>query len=1422
MITRLLKAAQLALFGDRKEVMAPGSRGGKYRVTPAGHIRYDDPPTGIHRPGTLDYSAVDSAVLAAKERVQGSDRPSSPPPTPAPPSGGGGGGSLPPPDDPPREFWIPDFALPKLQERIDKLNKRARRLKVPEMALRYVGEPETRRRVWSITVEPRGYEQVEIKRVRYLRPGEEPYGDEHLTPHVAAFHHIEIDGESPKLAGWQFIGVVEHADDDIGNIVKMSEQGMAVPEEAMHGAATCDHCKLDRKRNQTYLVKHDDGRVKRIGSDCMKDFLGHDSASQLMAMAEMRGDIYQMLTDLGGMDDGMWEREGGGRPDSFDLGMFLEYTAAVVRHEGGFLARGHPDVQALQRVSTADSVLGLMEALGSGKKLMTKPTDGDKSLARRALEWAEALYDDPAAKSSDYLWNLAVIAKRGVVSSKHVGYAASIISAFSRDADRKAEAETEIRDSNFVGETGKRQVFENVTVKKIIPIEGIYGQTLIHKLVDPAGNVMTWFASGQGLREGCRYNLKATVKKHDVFRDVKQTIVSRAVGEIIPEPEKVEYREERFDASGYEFGSAIDDAKYAAEEGKEPARKKALKRATELHAERTAIEHAELEAAKTRKHTVMNYGEDAEKWAKWAEYMSELRAKRIEALKEAGQSDKLIAKARRWFLLKAAQLGFGFAPQQEVMAPGSRGGRYRVTPKGKIRYDQPAIKLDRKPAPAMPLFSILARVPTTVPPDPKLATKFRQLADAMQVTINGQYHPGSANQNPTARRARIAAGMFQEGERLEGIQSILYGLADEAEQGKLPPSCAGIKNRTQVEHLIQKYGGADKMPELYLNRSNVRDVIGEADAYDVQAPGREEAAAVVARNIASGADDWKLEATQAEQDAIEGLARAVLKRRRDGGEVKNKHGWGVNVHDSQAVVEAFKEAARARSMGIATQEQWTEAREHLLGMRKVVTRIDKELRDLENSLIGTKIPGYFPTPKVTVEKLVEMADIEPGMTVLEPSAGKGNMCDVIRDKVPDVKLTCIEPVQTLRQILEYKGHELVGTDFMEWEGEAPDRICQNPPFENGQDVAHVRHAYAMLKPGGRLVSIMGEHSFFADDAVSRDFREWLVARDAEVEKLPAGSFKSSERPTGVNTRVIVVDKPPATPLDAAESYSEPTGHAPLHQPSARDLAREAAAKGFSYSYELPATDSQSVTVYRGLRGAAPAELRPGDWITLDQEIALRVAGGDRSRVLVANVSPDVVIAKNPIVNEWAYEPTRVEAYSEPAATAMPDDAMRELRKVAKDIEDAKAKLETLHYRAHSRAQATTREARSGQLASWRDKKEEFLSREVRAALRAGQAVPPDLIEAAGSNVDYNEAGNYDPIIAKAAVVEGADRARRQHLLRERERVNKELFYLLEEDLPAADDRLAPVLHRQKNQLEQRRAKLSGEIDQLDARRGAAA
>lgn len=188
-----------------------------------------------------------------------------------------------------------------------------------------------------------------------------------------------------------------------------------------------------------------------------------------------------------------------------------------------------------------------------------------------------------------------------------------------------------------------------------------------------------------------------------------------------------------------------------------------------------------------------------------------------------------------------------------------------------------------------------------------------------------------------------------------------------------------------------------------------------------------------------------------------------------------------------------------------------------------------KVKELERAMVGRAKDGldFFPTPEAVADEMVEAAGIEPGMRVLEPSAGWGHIAERIRSAgvEPDV----IELSNGRHELLEAKGFNVVGRDFMEAKAEdgGYDRILMNPPFSDGRDIEHIRHAYSLLKPGGRVVAIMGEGAFVQSMKRAQAFRDWVEEMGGTVEKLPEGTFNDPSLPvnTGANARMVVIDKP---------------------------------------------------------------------------------------------------------------------------------------------------------------------------------------------------------------------------------------------------------------------------------------------------------
>lgn len=161
--------------------------------------------------------------------------------------------------------------------------------------------------------------------------------------------------------------------------------------------------------------------------------------------------------------------------------------------------------------------------------------------------------------------------------------------------------------------------------------------------------------------------------------------------------------------------------------------------------------------------------------------------------------------------------------------------------------------------------------------------------------------------------------------------------------------------------------------------------------------------------------------------------------------------------------------------------------------------------------------GFFQTPAALAERMVQLANLQPSDSVLEPSAGLGAIASQIWRVHPALDVCEKNPTRANHLVAE--GYKLVSLGFLTYSGHEYDKIIMNPPFEECQDVDHVLHAFSLLKTGGRIVAIMSNHWTFSSDKKSTAFREWFTG---DIEALPAGTFKESG--TGVNSVLVVIYK----------------------------------------------------------------------------------------------------------------------------------------------------------------------------------------------------------------------------------------------------------------------------------------------------------
>ena len=165
---------------------------------------------------------------------------------------------------------------------------------------------------------------------------------------------------------------------------------------------------------------------------------------------------------------------------------------------------------------------------------------------------------------------------------------------------------------------------------------------------------------------------------------------------------------------------------------------------------------------------------------------------------------------------------------------------------------------------------------------------------------------------------------------------------------------------------------------------------------------------------------------------------------------------------------------------------------------------------------------FYPTPRAVVEKMLEGIDVADKI-VLEPSAGTGNIVDVLKDYGAREVLAC-EINDKWRDILQNKC-TVIGSDFLKLTAEdvaGIDLLIQNPPFSDG--INHILHAYGIAPEGTTIISLINDDNLEGYRTEPRMKLQEIIEQCGQTEYL-GQCFDDAERRTNVRVSCIRLFKP---------------------------------------------------------------------------------------------------------------------------------------------------------------------------------------------------------------------------------------------------------------------------------------------------------
>ena len=166
--------------------------------------------------------------------------------------------------------------------------------------------------------------------------------------------------------------------------------------------------------------------------------------------------------------------------------------------------------------------------------------------------------------------------------------------------------------------------------------------------------------------------------------------------------------------------------------------------------------------------------------------------------------------------------------------------------------------------------------------------------------------------------------------------------------------------------------------------------------------------------------------------------------------------------------------------------------------------------------------SFYPTPESLIKRMIDKVSPEyhhlSGISILEPSAGKGDIIEYIKKNSRAVDIKAIEIELDLQHILRGKGIHVIDSDFLQYSGtDRFDLIIGNPPFGNGE--LHLLKAIDIMF-NGEIVFLLNAETLKNPYSANR---ELLVKKlndlNAEIEYIE-NAFVDAERKTGVEIALI--------------------------------------------------------------------------------------------------------------------------------------------------------------------------------------------------------------------------------------------------------------------------------------------------------------
>jgi hypothetical protein len=384
--------------------------------------------------------------------------------------------------------------------KMEKFNRKARKLNTPEMEVEFGEEV-----LQGFDFDKDGYRT----------------DCENMISRKIRMQKVTVSYQIAKFQGWSLISIFdcEPFEDEEGEmklaVFTNSVPGMKVPPEFQNKTEIhCDHCGIKRFRKKSYLVSHEEEGYKEVGSTCLREFLGIDPSGFIYAA----GYLDMIRSAAAEYEIGFFTSA----DYVYNLSNLLALTNRMIEMNG-WISRGEANGDIMKQ-ATADQILTYLNDLEKDRVKRIEIQKEDEEIAKKVLDYFRSLEN----QDNDYIMNCLKILKLNAVPYKRFGIACSMVQAYRRNAEKVEKKKSRVP-SEWIGTVGER--IRNIEVTCIFRtvVESHYGVSVLYKFLDGEGRIYKTFYSGSSWRieQGEKGKLTGTIKKHDTYKNQKETSFSR-------------------------------------------------------------------------------------------------------------------------------------------------------------------------------------------------------------------------------------------------------------------------------------------------------------------------------------------------------------------------------------------------------------------------------------------------------------------------------------------------------------------------------------------------------------------------------------------------------------------------------------------------------------------------------------------------------------------------------------------------------------------------------------------------------------------------------------------------------------------------------------------------------------------------------